>query len=150
MLLLSQFQGPLEPIESSVSLINSELVALDWFWSSTLLSFADEFIFNMTHDRVVDWLLPGVPPSGRKLAIPMMSVVNVRGDRLYHEHIWWDQAGALKQVGILPTHVPYPPPDGKHNLRLPIAGIEAARLLVDETAGRSNEMLEESWGVSNN
>lgn len=49
----------------------------------------EEFVYNCTHDRVIDWLLPGVPPSGKKLEIPMMAVVNIRGDRLYHEHIWW-------------------------------------------------------------
>ena len=111
------------------------------------LGVADEFILEMTHERVVDWLLPGVPPSGRKVAIPMISVVNVRGDRLYHEHIWWDQASALKQVGVIPTHVPYPLPNGNESLRLPIAGKEAARLLADETACRSNEMLGEDWGI---
>lgn len=49
----------------------------------------DEFIYSCTHDRMIDWLLPGVPPSGSKLRIPMIAVVNIRGDRLYHEHIWW-------------------------------------------------------------
>jgi carboxymethylenebutenolidase len=49
----------------------------------------DEFVFRCVHDRMIDWLLPGVPPSGNQLEIPMIAVVNVRGDRLYHEHIWW-------------------------------------------------------------
>jgi carboxymethylenebutenolidase len=44
----------------------------------------DEFIFHMTHDTAVDWLLPGVPPTGKTLAIPMVAIVNVRGDRLAH------------------------------------------------------------------
>lgn len=44
----------------------------------------DEFIYHLTHDRVVDWLLPGVPPTGKKLSVPMIAVVNVRGDRLYN------------------------------------------------------------------
>ncbi|KAF8911887.1 hypothetical protein CPB85DRAFT_1302927 [Mucidula mucida] len=68
----------------------------------------DEFIFHCTHDRVIDWLLPAVPPTGRKLAIPMLGVVNVRGDRLYHEHIWWDQGTAMIQAGIMPSIVPFP------------------------------------------
>ncbi|KAL0580900.1 hypothetical protein V5O48_001094 [Marasmius crinis-equi] len=103
----------------------------------------DEFVFKLTHDRVVDWLLPGVPPTGKKLEIPFVGVVNVRGDRLYHEHIWWDHASALLQVGVLPSHVPH----GDKRLRLPIAGVEGARLLVDETDGTSNEMLGDSWGI---
>jgi len=109
----------------------------------------DEFIFRCTHDRTIDWLLPGVPPSNKKLAIPMLGVINVRGDRLYHEHIWWDQATALFQVGALPSHLPYSHPDGNKVLRLPVAGAECARLLADETDGSSNEMFGADWGVSN-
>ncbi|KAF8192419.1 hypothetical protein BJ912DRAFT_260489 [Pholiota molesta] len=63
----------------------------------------DEFVYHLTHDRTVDWLLPNVPPTGKKLSIPMMAVVNIRGDRLYNEHIWWDHATALRQAGILPS-----------------------------------------------
>lgn len=121
----------------------------------------DEFIFKCTHDKVIDWLLPGVPPTGKYLEIPMMGVINIRGDRLYHgmylpaqktradcletEHIWWDQATALMQAGIIPSHVPWPLNDGKQVLRLPVAGVECARLLEDETSGKSNEMF--NWGV---
>lgn len=68
----------------------------------------------------------------------MVAIVNVRGDRLYHEHIWWDQAGVLRQAGLLPTHIDQA--DGT-KLRLPVAGAEAARLLVDERDGTSNEMI---------
>ncbi|KAJ7122859.1 hypothetical protein C8R44DRAFT_784708 [Mycena epipterygia] len=102
----------------------------------------DEFIFHATHDKQIDWLLPGVPPTGKKFAIPMLGVINIRGDRLYHEHIWWDQGTACMQVGIIPTHVPL---DGK-TLRLPIAGIESATLLIDERALPSNEMLGPAYG----
>lgn len=48
------------------------------------LPFIEEFIFKCTHDKTIDWLLPAVPPTGKKLEIPMLGVVNVRGDRLYH------------------------------------------------------------------
>ncbi|KAF7354940.1 hypothetical protein MSAN_01408900 [Mycena sanguinolenta] len=102
----------------------------------------DEFIFNATHDKQIDWLLPGVPPTGKKLAVPMLGVINIRGDRLYHEHIWWDQGTALMQAGIIPTHVPL---DGKI-LRLPIAGVESATLLIDERAVPPNEMLGSKYG----
>lgn len=61
------------------------------------------------------------------------------------EHIWWDQASALLQVGVIATHVPYPYPNGKQTLRLPVAGAESARLLADETDGKSNEMLGKDW-----
>lgn len=44
----------------------------------------DEFVYHITHDRQVDWLLPGVPATNKKLSIPMLAVVNIRGDRLYN------------------------------------------------------------------
>ncbi|KXN86302.1 hypothetical protein AN958_10164 [Leucoagaricus sp. SymC.cos] len=108
----------------------------------------DEFIYHTTHHRTIDWLMPGVPPTGKKLSIPMIAVVNVRGDRLYNEHIWWDQATALSQAGVLPTHVPYSGSDGlSGTLRLPVAGVECAHMLMDEANGESNEMMGEEWGV---
>ncbi|KAF8076003.1 NTF2-like protein [Lyophyllum atratum] len=107
----------------------------------------DEFIASFTHDRAVDWMLPGVPPTGKKLTIPMVAVVNIRGDRLYNEHIWWDQATVLRQAGVLPTHVPYPTPEGNRSLRLPVAGSESAAMLTDEANGKSNSMFEDDWGL---
>lgn len=104
----------------------------------------DEFIYVCTHDRIVDWLLPGVPPTGRKVSIPMIAVVNIRGDRLYSEHIWWDQGTTLRQAGILPTHIPYPTLDS--TLRLPVTGAECAKMLIDG-GGESNEMFGSGWGV---
>ncbi|KAH9482461.1 hypothetical protein JR316_0004561 [Psilocybe cubensis] len=116
----------------------------------------DEFVYHLTHNRAVDWLLPGVPPTGKKLAVPMLAVVNIRGDRLYNEHIWWDQATVLSQAGILPSHLPFPIATGgigatipgqTQLLRLPVAGAESAAMLVDETNGKSNEMLGPDWGL---
>jgi carboxymethylenebutenolidase len=72
----------------------------------------------------------------------MVAVVNIRGDRLYHEHIWWDQGTALRQAGVLPTHVDTP--DGR-KLKLPVAGVECARLLLHEKGERSNEMIGPEW-----
>ncbi|TDZ87601.1 hypothetical protein C8034_v006687 [Colletotrichum sidae] len=110
----------------------------------------DEFVFKCTHDRVIDWLLPGVPPTGKHLSIPFTSVVNVRGDHLHHEHIAWDQATALRQLGLLPDYLPFPyqingtgPTAGKKfEYRLPVAGVESAKKLVDESSVESNAMFE--------
>ena len=88
----------------------------------------DEFIFSCTHSCEIDWLLPGVAPTGKYFEVPMLAVVCFRGDKLYNEHIYWDQASVLVQVGLLN-------PEG-----LPVAGIESARKLLDETLP-SNQLM---------
>ncbi|KAI0517059.1 hypothetical protein F5B22DRAFT_145188 [Xylaria bambusicola] len=111
----------------------------------------DEFICVLTHDQVVDWLLPGIPPTHKHLRIPFTSVVNIRGDRLYHEHIHWDQGTALAQAGLLPSYLPFPYalPDGRtagpgkrFEYRVPVAGNETAAKLADAGAHPSNGMFE--------
>ncbi|KAI5240675.1 hypothetical protein E4T43_05916 [Aureobasidium subglaciale] len=109
----------------------------------------DEFVFSFTHDREIDWLLPGIPPTGKKCRLPFTSIVNIRGDRLYHEHIAWDQATALVQLGLLPEYLPFNYPiegktaaPGKHfEYRVPAAGAETAEKLVDESSVESNQMF---------
>ena len=81
----------------------------------------DEMLFSFTHTTEIPWMLPGVPPTGRRVEIPLLAVVKFRGDKLWHEHIYWDQASVLVQVGLLD-------PKG-----LPVAGVETARKLLDET-----------------
>lgn len=68
---------------------------------------AEEVILSFTHDREMPWLLPGVAATGRRVEIPQLAVVAVRDGKIAHEHIWWDQASVLAQVGLLdPAHVP--------------------------------------------
>lgn len=76
--------------------------------------------------------------------------MNIRGDTLFHEHISWDQATLLKQLGLLPEYLPFPYPlpngrtatPGKHfEYRLPVPGAESAQKLVDEAAVESNAMF---------
>ena len=81
----------------------------------------DEMVVSFTHDVEIDWMLPGVPPTGRRVQIPLVAIVGFRGDKLYHEHIYWDQASVLVQIGLLD-------PKG-----LPVAGSETAEKLLDET-----------------
>lgn len=78
-------------------------------------------LFCFTHTCEIDWMLPGVPPTGKRVEIPLIAIVKFRGDKLYHEHIYWDQASVLVQIGLLD-------PKG-----LPVAGVETARKLLDET-----------------
>lgn len=79
----------------------------------------DEMIFSFTHTSEVDWMLPGVPPTGRRVEIPLVAIVRFVDGKVAHEHIYWDQASVLVQVGLLS-------PDG-----LPVAGGETARKVQD-------------------
>ncbi|OAX82049.1 hypothetical protein ACJ72_03606 [Emergomyces africanus] len=115
----------------------------------------DEFILSFTHDRMIDWLIPAIPPTGQSVRLPVISVINVRGDRLSHEHMWWDQAGLLRQLGLLPEYLPFPYPypsaeggaasgqgQGKKlEYKLPVAGVESAEKLRDEGSLESNGMI---------
>ncbi|OTB17193.1 hypothetical protein K445DRAFT_316686 [Daldinia sp. EC12] len=117
----------------------------------------DEFLFKATHDRVINWLVPGVPATGRFISIPFTSVVNIRGDRLYHEHINWDQATLLRQLGLLPEYLPFPytvalepgSPRASIEYRLPVAGIESALKLADQSSVESNKMLQYKYKRAN-
>src|SRR4051812_19678271 len=89
----------------------------------------DEFVFRCTHSTRMDWLLPGVPPTGRLLELATVVIVTFESGKIHHEHIHWDQASALVQLGMLdPT-------------RLPVAGAEAARKLLDPAAAPSNLLM---------
>ena len=61
----------------------------------------DEFVFKFTHTVRMDWMLPGVEPTGKQVRVPFIVVVQFEGDKLAHEHIYWDQATVLVQIGLL-------------------------------------------------
>ena len=97
-------------------------------------SLVDEMIFRFTHTSEVDWMLPGVPPTGRRVEVPLVAIVQFQGGKLVHEHIYWDQASVLVQIGLLD-------PAG-----LPVAGIETARKVLDKTLPSNALMREEVRG----
>jgi carboxymethylenebutenolidase len=88
----------------------------------------DELVLRFTHDREMDWMLPGVRPTGRRVEIPMVVVVQLAGEQIACERIYWDQASALVQLGLLDAS------------ELPVAGVEATRKLLDPTLP-SNELI---------
>jgi len=81
----------------------------------------DEMVFKFTHTTRMDWMLPGVAPTGRRVEVPLVAIVRFRDGKVAHEHIYWDQASVLVQIGLLD-------PAG-----LPVAGVESARKAVDPT-----------------
>jgi carboxymethylenebutenolidase len=88
----------------------------------------DEMIFKFTHDIEMDWMLPGVAPTGRRVEVPLVVVVQLGGDEIVCERIYWDQASVLVQLGLLDP------------ARLPVAGAETARK-VQDPALPSNELI---------
>ncbi|MGI0072121.1 MAG: hypothetical protein ACRECT_08685 [Thermoplasmata archaeon] len=84
----------------------------------------DEFYLEFTHDREVDFILPGVPPTGRRVTVPTVGIIGMSGARLAYEHIYWDQASVLVQVGLLR-------PEG-----LPVFGAEQSRRMRELVGGR--------------
>jgi carboxymethylenebutenolidase len=75
----------------------------------------DEMIFSFTHTQEMPWMLPGVPPTNRRVEVALVAIVRFRDGKLAHEHIYWDQASVLKQIGLLTDPA------------LPVAGAESAQ-----------------------
>jgi carboxymethylenebutenolidase len=59
----------------------------------------DEVIFRFTHTAAIDWMLPGIAPTGRPVEVPLVAIVQFRDGKVAHEHIYWDQASVLVQIG---------------------------------------------------
>jgi carboxymethylenebutenolidase len=95
-------------------------------------SIVDELVTKFTHTCAIDYLLPGIPPTGRLVEIPFVVVAQFRDGKLASEHIYWDQASVLVQIGKLD-------PTG-----LPIAGVEVARKVLDRTLP-SNRLMAREW-----
>ena len=79
----------------------------------------DEMVFEFTHTVEMDWMLPGLPPTGRPVKVPLVVIVHFRDGKLAHEHIYWDQASVLVQLGVM---------DVEH---WPVAGAESAEKVLD-------------------
>lgn len=79
----------------------------------------EELVIGFTHTTAMDWLLPGVAPTGKPVEMAIAVIVGFKDGKISHEHIYWDQAGVLAQVGLLD-------PAG-----LPVTGAQSARKVLD-------------------
>jgi carboxymethylenebutenolidase len=79
----------------------------------------DEMVFKFTHTIAMDWMLPGIAPTGKQVEVPLVVIVHFREGKLAHEHIYWDQASVLVQLGLLDSST------------LPVAGVDSARKVLD-------------------
>jgi carboxymethylenebutenolidase len=90
----------------------------------------DELIYGFAHNIEMDWLLPGVPPTGKRVEVPMVVVVQFREGKIASEHIYWDQASVLVQAGLVNPE------------ELPVSGAESAQKILDPASVPSNELIE--------
>src|SRR6266480_3322353 len=79
----------------------------------------DEMVFKFTHTIAMDWMLPGIRPTGKRVEVAVVAIVRFREGKLAHEHIYWDQASVLVQIGLLNAD------------KLPVSGVESARKVLD-------------------
>jgi len=79
----------------------------------------DEMVISFTHSIEMDWMLPGVAPTGKRVEVALVVIVRFRDGKLAHEHIYWDQASVLAQLGLIDAG------------NLPVAGAESARKVRD-------------------
>src|SRR5215468_8854546 len=91
----------------------------------------DEMVFKFTHTIPMEWMLPGIPATGKRVEVPLVAIVRFRDGKLAHEHIYWDQASVLVQIGLLdPAY-------------LPVAGVETAHKVLDPGLP-ANELMKRS------
>ena len=94
----------------------------------------DELIHKFTHTIEMPWILPGVPPTGRQVEIVVVVVVQFKDGKIAGEHIYWDQASVLAQIGLIDAE------------KLPATGIEASRKVIDASQEPSNSLIKRGRG----
>jgi carboxymethylenebutenolidase len=94
----------------------------------------EESVFRFTHSLVMDWLLPGVPPTGKRIEVAVVGIIQFRDGKIAHEHLSWDQASVLVQLGMLDEHT------------LPVAGVASARRRLDPSVAM-NELRRRAHGT---
>ena len=87
----------------------------------------DELIIRFTHSIRMDWLLPGIAPTGKRVQIPVVAIIRFEGDKIVREHLYWDQASVLVQLDLL-------------DRALPVRGGEIAAQVLDP-AQPMNELI---------
>lgn len=89
----------------------------------------DELIHKFTHTIEMPWMLPGIRPTGKRVEIAIVVVVQFKDGKIAGEHIYWDQASVLAQIGLIDAE------------KLPATGIEASRKVIDSAQEPSNGLI---------
>lgn len=87
----------------------------------------DELLLRFTHDKEIDYMLPGISPTGKYVEIPHVVVMKFENNKIAHEHIYWDQASVLVQIGLL------------NQKNIPVTGNEQAKRLLKLLKDDDNE-----------
>ena len=66
----------------------------------------DEFILRFTHTARMEWFAPGIEATGRRLIVPHVGIISFENGKISSEHIYWDQATVLMQMGLLDKNLP--------------------------------------------
>jgi carboxymethylenebutenolidase len=96
----------------------------------------DEIVFSFTHTQEMPWMLPGVAPTNRFVEVPLVVIVRFRDGKLAHEHIYWDQASVLKQIGLITDPA------------LPVFGAETARKVLSGSSSPSGDSRKASKSMA--
>jgi carboxymethylenebutenolidase len=88
----------------------SQIIAAD--------TIVEEAVFSFTHDQVMDWMIPGVPTTGKRVEVAVTGVVKFENGLIASEHLYWDHASVLAQLGMIDRS------------KVPVQGAESARTLL--------------------
>jgi carboxymethylenebutenolidase len=61
----------------------------------------EEFVIRFTHTLAMDWMLPGLPATGRKVELALVGIIQFQAGKVANEHLYWEQATVLSQLGVL-------------------------------------------------
>ena len=95
----------------------------------------DELNITFTHTLPMIWMLPGIPPTGKRVEVALVVVAQFEGTKLAHEHLYWDQASVLVQLGLIDPAT------------LPVVGVEGTRSVLDRSLPL-NLLIERAGGGS--
>jgi carboxymethylenebutenolidase len=80
-----------------------------------------------------NWFLPGIEPTGRRLTVPHVGIIAFKNGKISSEHIYWDQATVLLQLGLLEPS-------------LPVMGADQKDRLLNSDAP-ANQLINRLWGA---
>lgn len=80
---------------------------------------AEEAVYQLTHDQVLDWMIPGLPPTGKRVEAGVVAIITFKDGKISSEHLYWDHASVLAQLGVIDPGA------------LPVKGIESPRTLLE-------------------